>query len=181
MPIPPPWRTRGEAEEADCHIRTTSRSFWSAAEAATVEKLQKHEGNFCLGRAWDWPLTKGEKKDFIIRGLTLTAGKWSLFNLEVGGSINTVCSQQISPRSRVLPGPAGSFAESLRIKEVCAGMGGFSLGFTFCGFTTVALVDISPLACRTLKANATATIIVGTSVTTALLVICTQLRFNTQL
>ena len=60
---------------------------------------------------------------------------------------------EITSGTLIFEKPSISLAAFGRVKEVCAGIGGISMGFQLSGGTGVAFLDRTGIACRTLRMN----------------------------
>ena len=81
----------------------------------------------------------------------LDKGVWTLY-----GYLAVVTGDIIlepSATSRRFKKPQDSGAGPLHLKEICSGIGGFSLGAAETGFRTLAFLDRCGIACDTVKAN----------------------------
>ncbi len=67
----------------------------------------------------------------------------------------------LEEQTKVVFIPADHMVDFWRVKEVCAGVGGFSQGLSYAGFETVALFDLNPLACMVMEMNYRAPVLCG--------------------
>ena len=64
-------------------------------------------------------------------------------------------------KTKIVYIPEDHLVDHRQVKEVCAGLGGFTQGLSQAGFNTRAFMDINPLACKVLEMNDKAPVICG--------------------
>ena len=85
------------------------------------------------------------------RGTFISGQVVTLYGVQYMGQYGSTHHLQRLPATTVVPRPALDAQSYLSFKEVCAGLGGMTQGCAMLGGHCVALQDISPLACETLR------------------------------
>ena len=67
----------------------------------------------------------------------------------------------VEKETKIVEIPKDHMVDHRQVKEVCAGLGGFTQGLSQAGFNTKAFMDINPLACKVLEMDYKAPVICG--------------------
>ena len=89
----------------------------------------------------------------------LHCGTFTFYDLERSMEDLHVCRFGKDTEAILHP-PKGEF-QTIKIFDVCSGIGGFTLGSQILGMPTLAFVEINPLACDVLRTNFSSPVIEG--------------------
>ena len=92
------------------------------------------------------------KQTFYVAGASHLALGFFTFYDVVRSETDDTCHVVQGRSEALLHQPKGEFHHVL-VLDLCAGMGGFSIGSQLLGMQTAVMADHSPLACEALKAN----------------------------
>ena len=89
----------------------------------------------------------------MLRGNCLPVGIWTLYGYQISGFGSDGAELQVCSESACFQRPAVDAGAFTRVKEVCAGLGGISLGAHAAGGTSLAFVEKCDIACQALVRN----------------------------
>ena len=81
----------------------------------------------------------------------LALGVWTLYNYVVEEREDFILAA--SANSRRFQKPKAALTPTVPVKEICAGMGGITIGAQQLGFRSLVLLDVNPLACAAIRRN----------------------------
>ena len=94
------------------------------------------------------------KEHITLLGLDTTPGEvWTLYGASYHGFRHGAYLLEVNSATRTFKKPLTDYYSFLRMKEVCAGMGGISIGLTAAGGSTSVFLDRTEVACCTLRLN----------------------------
>ena len=110
---------------------------------AVIEVTAVHEGFVTAKEKWFGTECRVHE--------VLTPGTWTLYGYRTVVSGDIILEPGVM--SKKFRKPCMTDVSQLQLREVCAGIGGFSLGAAESGFKTVVFLDRSPIACQTIRNN----------------------------